>query len=102
MMLRSLLLALLLAVPPAAAQVPDRDQALIVNVNHVNRFGWTALIEAVILGDGGLRHTEIVRLLLAHGADAGIADRDGVTPLAHARQRGYAGIVRLLEQAGVR
>lgn len=73
-----------------------------VNVNHVNRFGWTALIEAVILGDGGRRHTEIVRLLLAHGADAGIADRDGVTPLAHARQRGYAGIVRLLEQAGAR
>lgn len=73
-----------------------------VNVNHVNRFGWTALIEAVILGDGGPRHTEIVRLLLAHGADAGIADRDGVTPLAHARKRGYAAIIRLLEQTGAR
>ena len=73
-----------------------------VNVNHVNRLGWTALIEAVILGDGGPKHTEIVRLLLAHGADPGIADRDGVTPLAHARRHGYTAIIRLLEKTGAR
>ena len=30
------------------------------------------------------------RLLLAHGANAAIADRNGVTPLAHARSRGRA------------
>ncbi len=73
-----------------------------INVNHVNRLGWTALIEAVILGDGGPKHTEIVRLLLAHGADPGIADRDGVTPLAHARRHGYTAIIRLLEKTGAR
>jgi len=69
-----------------------------IDVDHVNRFGWTALIEAVILGDGGPRHTEIVRLLVAHGADARIADPDGVTPLMHARRRGFAEIVRILER----
>jgi uncharacterized protein len=67
-----------------------------IDVNHVNNLGWTALLEAVILGDGGPTHTEIVRELLAHGADPTVADRDGVTPLAHARQRGYAGMVKLL------
>ncbi|WP_237724827.1 ankyrin repeat domain-containing protein [Deinococcus alpinitundrae] len=67
-----------------------------VNVNHVNNLGWTALLEAVILGDGGPIHTEIVRELLTHGADRRIADRDGMTPLAHARQRGYTKMVALL------
>ncbi len=68
-----------------------------IPVNHVNNLGWTALIEAVILGDGGPRHQEIVRLLLAAGADAGIADRAGKTPLTLAREKGYAEIVRILE-----
>ncbi|ULH18332.1 ankyrin repeat domain-containing protein (plasmid) [Deinococcus sp. KNUC1210] len=67
-----------------------------INVNHVNNLGWTALLEAVILGDGDPIHTEIVRELLSHDADRRIADRDGVTPLQHARQRGYAGMVKLL------
>lgn len=58
-------------------------------LDHVNNLGWTALIEAVVLGDGGPRHTEIVRLLIDAGADASIADRQGVTPLAHAKQRGF-------------
>ncbi|MDV6373149.1 ankyrin repeat domain-containing protein [Deinococcus arenicola] len=69
-----------------------------IKVNHVNNLGWTALLEAVILGDGGPTHTEIVRELLAHGADRKIADRDGVTPLQHARQRGYGAMVKLLEK----
>jgi uncharacterized protein len=68
-----------------------------VNVDHVNDLGWTALLEAVILGDGGKRHTEIVQLLLDAGADRSIADRDGVTALEHARRRGYARIAELLE-----
>lgn len=69
-----------------------------ININHINNLGWTALLEAVILGDGGERHTEIVRLLLEAGADKTIADKDGVTPLAHAQQRGYIAIIRLLEK----
>lgn len=67
-----------------------------VDVNHINRLGWTALLEAIILGDGGPAHTEIVRLLLAAGARHDIADAQGVTPLAHARQRGQGAIVGLL------
>ncbi|MFD1733280.1 hypothetical protein ACFSC4_22260 [Deinococcus malanensis] len=46
-------------------------------MNHVNHLGWTALLEAVILGDGGKVHTEIVRELLIHGADRSIGDREG-------------------------
>ena len=70
-----------------------------IDVDHVNRLGWTALLEAVILGDGGPAHQEIVRMLLAGGADPSIADNDGVTPLAHARERGYRAMAALLEQA---
>jgi len=65
-------------------------------LDHVNNLGWTALIEAVILGDGGPNHTEVVKLLLEAGASRDIADRGGVTPLGHARNRGYAEMVRLL------
>lgn len=70
-----------------------------VDVNHVNKPGWTALLEAVILGDGGDRHRRIVRLLLDHGADPRIADREGVSPLAHARARGYREMAAMLERA---
>ena len=60
--------------------------ATAIDKDHVNKLGWTALLEAVILGDGGPAHTEIVRLLVEAGANVNIADRDGVTPLAHAKQ----------------
>ena len=71
-----------------------------VDVNHVNNLGWTGLLEAIILADGDATHQEIVGLLLEHGADPDIADRDGVTPLAHARAKGQAEIAALLEAAG--
>jgi len=72
------------------------------DVNHVNRLGWTALLEAVILGDGGPDHTEIVALLIEHGADVNLADRDGVTPLQHAKRRGYTEMAKLLSNAGAK
>jgi ankyrin repeat protein len=56
----------------------------------------------VILGDGGAAHTEIVRLLVAAGANVNIADRDRVTPLAHARRARYSEMVRILSAAGGR
>lgn len=71
-----------------------------VNVNHVNNLGWTALLEAVILGDGGADHQAIVKLLLEHGADVNLADHDGVTPLQHAKKRGYREMVDALTSAG--
>jgi ankyrin repeat protein len=55
-----------------------------IEVNHVNNLGWTALLEAIILGDGGRSHTEVVRLLVEAGANVSLADGEGVTPLEHA------------------
>lgn len=66
-------------------------------LDHVNNLGWTALMEAVVLGDGGPRHVETVRALLAAGADRGIADRQGITPLQHVEARGYRAMVALLK-----
>ena len=66
-------------------------------LDHVNNLGWTALMEAVVLGDGGPRHVETVRVLLAAGADRGIPDRQGISPLQHAEARGYRAMVELLK-----
>ena len=71
-----------------------------VDIDHVNRLGWTALLEAIVLSDGGPRHQEVVDLLIEHGADLDIADKDGVRPLAHARARGQTAIAAALEAAG--
>jgi ankyrin repeat protein len=67
-----------------------------IDVDHVNDLGWTALLEAVMLGDGGADHVEIVRLLLDAGADRTIADSHGVTALEHAKARGFGELVALL------
>jgi ankyrin repeat protein len=68
-------------------------------LDHVNNLGWTALIEAVVLGDGGHRHTQTVRALLEAGADPRISDRNGATPLQLAQARGYTGMVSLFQRA---
>ena len=67
-----------------------------IDVNHVNDLGWTALMEAVILSDGGANQQQIVRLLLTHGADSEITDKEGISVLTHARNRGFTAIVELL------
>jgi ankyrin repeat protein len=71
-------------------------------LDHVNSLHWTALIEAIVLGDGGPRHQACVRALLDAGASTRLADREGRTPLALARGRGYAAMVAMLEAAGAR
>jgi ankyrin repeat protein len=73
-----------------------------IDVNHVNNLGWTCLLEIVILGDGGPRHVEITRLVLAAGANPNIADKDGVSPLAHARAKGQREVAALITAAGGR
>jgi ankyrin repeat protein len=71
-------------------------------LDHVNRRGWTALIEAVVLGNGGANHVATVELLVKAGADTDIKDRQGATALAYARQRGYHDMVKLLAPAAGR
>lgn len=71
-----------------------------VDVNHINKLHWTALLEAIMLGNGGERHQNIVQLLVKHGADVNIADGDGITPLNHARQKGFKEIADILIEAG--
>lgn len=68
-------------------------------IDHVNRLGWTALMEAVVLGDGSKKYVAIVQALLDAGCNPAIPDNDGVTALQHARSRNYAKIVALLQRA---
>jgi ankyrin repeat protein len=69
-------------------------------LNHVNDLGRTALLEAVVLGNGGRDHTATVEALVEAGADVTLPDRHGTTALQHARTRGYSQIARILERAG--
>jgi len=71
-------------------------------LDHVNNLHWTALIEAIVLGDGGTRHQATLAALLAAGASTVLSDRGGRTPLALARERGHAEMVRMLQAAGAR
>jgi len=73
-----------------------------IRVNHVNRMGWIALHEAILFGDGGKRHTEVVRLLVDAGADVNLPDKDGATPLAHAKKKGFTDIIKILESLGAK
>ena len=73
-----------------------------IDIDHVNNLGWTALLEAIVLNNGGPRQQQSIQLLIEHDANLNLADRNGVTPLQHARQRGYSAIVQQLERAGAR
>jgi ankyrin repeat protein len=66
-------------------------------LDHINNLAWTALIEAVVLGDGGPDHIKTAQILVDAGADKSIGDRDGVTPLQHATSRGYTEMVEILK-----
>ena len=71
-------------------------------LDHVNNLGWTALIESIVLGDGGPRHTATLKALVDAGANVNIADRNGQTPLHLAQANGYREMSAILEQAGAR
>ena len=71
-----------------------------VNVNHTNWVGWTPLLEAIVLNDGGAKQQEIVKLLLDHGANPHMTDKYGKTPLELAREKGFNAIADLLLAAG--
>jgi ankyrin repeat protein len=71
-------------------------------LDHVNNLHWTALIEAIVLGQGGPRHVATLQALVDAGASTQLTDRQGQTPLALARSRGYEPMVRILLKAGAR
>jgi ankyrin repeat protein len=115
-------LALLLALGASAAQTTSRydGTALIAAahlghdevvrqliaagapLDHVNNLHWTALIESIVLGDGGPRHQRTLALLVDAGANPRLADRDGNTPLQLAHARGYTTMVDKLNAAAAR
>ena len=71
-------------------------------IDHVNNLGWTALIESIVLGDGGQRHTDTLTDLVHSGADVNRPDRAGLTPLHLAQANGYREMAAVLEAAGGR
>ena len=68
-------------------------------LDHVNNLGWTALIESIVLGDGGPSHVSVLQLLVDSGANLTLSDRDGRTPLQLAKQYGFTQMIKLLEHA---
>jgi uncharacterized protein len=71
-------------------------------LDHVNNLGWTALIESIVLGDGGKRHTAVLKDLVDAGANINLGDRAGDTPLVLAKKRGFGEMAKILEAAGAR
>jgi ankyrin repeat protein len=71
-------------------------------LDHVNNLHWTAVIEAIVLGDGGLRHQATLKALLDAGASTQLTDRSGATPVQLAQARGYTAMVQWLQSAGAR
>jgi len=71
-------------------------------LDHINNLGWTALIESIVLGNGGKRHIACLAALVKAGANVNLADRGGSTPLKLARGRGYSEMVAILTAAGAR
>jgi ankyrin repeat protein len=71
-------------------------------LDHVNNLGWTALIESIVLGDGGARHLATLQALVAAGADVNLPDRNGTTPLHLAQANGYRDMAEVLYAAGAR
>ena len=71
-------------------------------LDHVNNLHWTALIESIVLGDGGARHQAVLQALLEAGASVRLTDREGNSPLALAQARGFKAMVEMLNKAGVK
>ena len=69
-------------------------------LDQVNNLHWTAVIESIVLGNGGARHQSTLKALIDAKANLQLADRQGNTPLALAKSRGYREMVVMLEMAG--
>jgi len=71
-------------------------------LDHVNNLNWTALIESIVLGDGGDRHIATLKALVDAGANVNLADGYGRTPLSLARKSGYTQMMSILVAAGAK
>ena len=71
-------------------------------LDHVNNLQWTAVIEAIVLGDGGEDHTATLKALVEAGANVNLRDGRGNSPLTLAQQHGYSAMVKILKAAGAR
>lgn len=69
-------------------------------IDHINKLGWTALLEAIILNNGNSKQVEIVAMLIQAGCNVNLADNEGITPLTHAKNKNFKAITALLEKAG--
>lgn len=94
--------ALIAAAHLGHAEIVETLIAAGAPLDHVNNLRWTALIESIVLGNGGARHTATLASLVRAGANVNIPDGRGQSPLALARGRGFAEMVRILESAGAR
>ena len=57
-------------------------------------------VAKTVLGDGGPRHQDVGRGLIAAGAHKSLNDREGQVTIVLARSRGYDEIVRQSQSAG--
>lgn len=71
-------------------------------LDHINNLHWTAVIESIVLGDGGPRHQRTLAALIGAGANLQLSDRQGNRPLQLAQARGYGAMVTQLQNAGAR
>ena len=90
--------ALIAAAHLGHVEVVRRLVAAGAPLDHVNNLHWTAVMESVVLGDGGSDHLAVLDVLLSAGADRTLADRNGLTPLDHARRLGFDAMAARLEQ----
>jgi len=94
--------ALIAAAHLGHAEVVQMLIAARAPLDHVNNLKWTALIESIVLGNGGKNHTDTLDALVKAGANVNLADGNGATPLTLAKGRGYKEMVAILEKAGAK
>ena len=90
--------ALIAAAHLGHVEIVKRLIAASAPLDHVNNLHWTAVMESVVLGDGGDDHQAVLDALLTAGADRMLADREGITPLQHAENRGFTDMAARLRQ----
>ncbi len=71
-------------------------------LDHINNLHWTAVIESIVLGDGGRNHQRTLKALIDAGANVNISDRGGDSPLTLAKRNGYTAMIEMLVAAGAR